>query len=146
VYETLCNRFQNGRAKIEQSITKFCKQRPTAVTITHFQDRFAELAEKLTGNADDYGSTIDANTYSHIEPLARDVYPDEVHQLLLDGIKRYSSCEQEKHMGSNPSKLHVTRLCLSSGYRAKDQLALFNIITALSQMSYWQEMAINVPM
>ncbi|KAH8707478.1 S8 family peptidase [Phaeosphaeriaceae sp. PMI808] len=149
VYETLCNRFQNDRAKIEQSITKFCKQRPTTITITHFQDRFAELAEKLTRNADDlHGSTVDANTYSHIEPLARDVYPDEVHQLLLDGIKRYSSCEQEKHTGSgsNPSKLHVTRLCLSSGYRApKDQLALFNIITALSQMLYWQEMTIDVP-
>jgi hypothetical protein len=38
-------------------------------------------------------------------------------------------------------------LCLSSGFRSsKDELALFNIITASSQMSYWQEMTINIPM
>jgi len=148
VYKNLCDNFQKDRVKTEQSIIKFCKEQPS--TIKRFQDPFFDLANKLSENVDDlHGSTTDSNAYSHIEPLARDVYPNEVHQLLLDGIKRNSSCEKEAHMdaGSDPSKLHITRLCLSSGFRSsKDQSALFNIITASSQMSYWQEMAINIPM
>jgi hypothetical protein len=148
VYRNLRDRFQNDQVKTQQSIIKFCRTRPS--TIKRFEEHFVDLANKLSKNVDDlYGSTIDSNAYSHIEPLVRDVYPDKVHQLLLDGIKRYSSCEKEAHedAGPNPSKLHITRLCLSSGFRSsKDQLALFDIIMASSQMSYWQEMTINIPM
>ncbi|EUC41826.1 hypothetical protein COCMIDRAFT_40035 [Bipolaris oryzae ATCC 44560] len=135
------------QVKTQQSIIKFCKARPS--TIKPFQDHFINLANKLSKNDDDFdGSNIDSNPFGHIEPPAKDVYPGEVHQLLLDRIEKYSSCGKKIHKdaGSNPSKLHITRLCLSSGFRfSKDQLALFDIITALSQMSSWQEMTINIP-
>ncbi|KNG45787.1 S8 family Peptidase [Stemphylium lycopersici] len=147
VYRDLCDRFQKDQVKTQQSIIKFCKARPSK--IKPFEDYFVDLSNKLSKNVDDlHGSANDSNAYSHIAPLARDVYPDEVHQLLLDGIRRYSSCVNEVHKdtSSNPSELHITRLCLSSGFRSsKDQLALFDVITASSQMSYWQEMTINIP-
>jgi hypothetical protein len=148
VYRNLRDSFEKNQVKTQQSIDKFCKARPS--NIKRFEDDFVDLANKLSKNVDHLdGPTIDSNAYSHIEPLARNVYPDEVHQLLLRGIERYSSCEMEAHKdaGSNPSELHITRLCLSSGFRSsEDQLALFDIITASSQMSYWQEMTINIPM
>jgi hypothetical protein len=148
VYRNLRDRFQKEQVKTQHSIVKFCKARPS--TIKRFEDHFVDLANKLSKNVDDlHDPTVDSNAYSHIESLARDVYPDEVHQLLLDGIRKYSSCVKEAHKdaSTDPSALHITRLCLSSGFRSsKDQLALFDIIMASSQMSYWQEMAINVPM
>jgi hypothetical protein len=148
VHRSLCDRFRNNKLKTEQSIMGFCKELPD--TINHFKVHFVDLADKLTNNVDDlHGSTSDVPTYSQVEPLAKDVYPGEVHQLLLRGIKIYASCIPEIHMAmdSNPSQSHLTRLCLSSGFRSfEDQLALFNIITASSQMSYWQEMTIHIPM
>jgi hypothetical protein len=148
VHRSLCDRVRNDKLKTEQSIIKFCKERPD--TIKDFTAHFVDLSDKLTGNADElHRSTSDAPAHSHLEPLAKDVYPDEVHQLLIEGMKTYASCIAKNHMAmdSNPSEWHLTRLCLSSGFRSyKDHLALFNIITTSSQMSYWQEMTINIPM
>lgn len=62
------------------------------------------------------GTTTDIGAYSHLRPLARDVYPDEVHKLLLDGVKSHASCVQEYHMtpvlkDSTENDWHLTRLC-----------------------------------
>ena len=135
---------------MQQSITKFCKERPD--TIKPFQSRFIKLSDKLTKNAQELqGTTTDIGAYSHLRPLARDVYPDEVHKLLLDGVKSHASCVQEFHVTPVLKDLiendwHLTRLCLNSGFRSESGLALFNIITATSKMTYWQEMAVSVPM
>ncbi|CZR61671.1 uncharacterized protein PAC_11568 [Phialocephala subalpina] len=132
-----------------QSIAKFCTEPPDS--IKPFQSRFIELSDKLMKNAQEVqGTSTDIAAYSHLKPLARDVYPDEVNKLLLDGVKNNASCMQNNHMtpvlkDSTENNWHPTRLCLNSGFRSKNHLALFNIITATSEMAYWQEMAISVP-
>jgi hypothetical protein len=150
--DVLVQLFKTGKLKdhVQQSITKFCKERPN--TIEPFQSRFIKLSDKLMKNAQELrGTTTDIGVYSHLRPLARDVYPDEVHKLLLHGVKSHASCVQKYHVtpvlkDSTENEWHLTRLCLNSGFRSKNQLANFNIITATSKMTYWQEMAISVPM
>lgn len=135
------------KIKAQQSITKFCKERPD--TIEPFQSRFVKLSDKLMKNAQELqGTSTDSGAYSHLKPLARDVYPDKVHKLLLDAVKSHASCVQEFHVTPKDSteNWHLTRLCLNSGFRSENELALFNIITATSEMTYWQEMGISVPM
>jgi hypothetical protein len=133
-----------------QSIIKFCKEPPD--TIKPFQSRFIKLSDKLTKNDEELqGTTNDIGSYSHLKPLARDVYPNEVHKLLLDGVKNHASCVQGYHIEPALNNIaqndwHPTRLCLNSGFRSKNQLALFNIITATPKMTYWQEIAINIPL
>ncbi|KIW24023.1 uncharacterized protein PV07_09762 [Cladophialophora immunda] len=140
---------EDSKDRVRQSITKFCKERPG--TIEPFLSRFIELSDRLTKNARELqGTTADFDAYSHLRPLARDLYPDGVHKLLLNGVKSHASCVQEYHVmpvleGSTENDWHLTRLCLNSGFRSKNQLALFNIIIATSKMTYWQEVAISVP-
>lgn len=143
--------FKTGKPKDPaQSIAMFCKERPDV--IKPFQERFTELSDKLTRNAQELqGSSNDIAAISHLKPLARDVYPDEVNKLLLAGVKSNASCVKNNHVtpahdDSTGTDWHLTWLCLNSGFRSKDQLALFDIITATSEMAYWQEIAISVPM
>ncbi|KAF7503910.1 hypothetical protein GJ744_002991 [Endocarpon pusillum] len=127
-----------------QSIDKFCKEKPD--TIKPFQSRFIVLSDKLTKNAQALqGTGTYIAAYSHLRPLAKDVYPDTVNKLLLDWVKSSASCVQNDHGTPIENDMHLTRLCLNSGFRFKNQLALFNIITATSKMAYWQELAIGVP-
>jgi DNA phosphorothioation-dependent restriction protein DptG len=104
--------------QIEQSIIRFCKERPA--TVEPIQSRFSKLADILIKNEKElHGTTTDISAYSHLRPLPRDVYPDEVHKLLLDGVKSQASCVQHhltsesKH--SAEAVWHLTRLSLDSG-------------------------------
>lgn len=132
----------------EQSIQKFCKERPN--TIKPFQSRFITLSDELIKNTKALQNTgSDIAAYDHLRPLPKDVYPDKINQLLFDGVKRSASCVQAYHAGDGTlleDVMHSTRLCLNSGFRFKNQVALFNIITATSKMVYWQELAICIPM
>ena len=128
-----------------QSIEKFCKAKPD--TIKPFRSRFIVLSDELTKNAQALqGTGTDIAAYSHLKPLAKDVYPDKVNKLLLDGVRSSASCVPKYHGTPIENDMHLTRLCLNSGFRLENQLALFNIITAISKMAYWQELAISVPM
>ena len=143
--------FKTGKPKDPaQSIAMFCKERPDA--IKPFQERFVELSDKLMRNAQELqGPSTDIAAISHLRPLAKDVYPDEVIRLLLAGVKSNASCVKNNHVtpvldDSTENNWHLTWLCLNSGYRSKDHFALFNVVTATSEMAYWQEMGISVPM
>lgn len=129
----------------EQSIEAFCKAKPDI--IRPFQSRFIVLSDELTKNAQALqGTGTDIAAYSHLKPLAKDVYPDRVNRLLLNGVRSSASCVSKYHGTPTENDMHLTRLCLNSGFRLENQLALFNIITATSKMAYWQELAISVPM
>lgn len=92
------------------------------------------------------GKETEIAAYSQFRPLAENVYPDEVNKLLFDGVTTSASCVQKCHGTSLDNDMHLTKLCLNSGFRWENQGALFNIITAASKMEYWQELAISVPM
>lgn len=125
-----------------QSIQEFCKAKPD--TIMTFRSRFIVLSDELAQTLQGMGTDIAA--YSHLKPLAKDVYPDKVNKLLLDGVRSSASCVPKYHGTPTENDMHLTRLCLNSGFRLENQLALFNIVTATSKMAYWQELAISVPM
>ena len=143
--DLLSQMFKTEKSKYHvQSIEKFCQEKPD--TIKLIQSRFILLSDELTKNAQTLqGTSIDTAAYSHLRPLAKDVYPDEVNKLLLHGVRSSASCMPEYHRTPIENDMHHTRLCLNSGFRFKDQLALFNVITATSKMTYWQELAISVP-
>jgi len=130
-----------------QSLQKFCKEKPN--TIEPFHSRFIAMSDKLEKNAQallDTSTGADISIYSHLRPLAKDMYPDMVNKLLLDGVKSSALCVQEYHESPIETDMHLTWLCLNSGFRSKSHLALFNIITAMPTMAYWQELAIRIPM
>ncbi|KAK9443467.1 S8 family Peptidase [Metarhizium brunneum] len=144
----LCKKEQ-FRDGVQRSINKFCKER--ADTMKPYQLRFVQLSDKLSKNAQEIdGSGNDAGLYLHLRPFGRDVYPDDVHKLLLHGMTKLATCAQQYHNAPALSDFtgadwHLTRLCLNSGFRSEDKRALFNIITATSEMVYWQEMGVTVP-
>ncbi|MCJ1470420.1 hypothetical protein MMC07_009065 [Pseudocyphellaria aurata] len=127
-----------------QSIEKFFKAKPD--TIRPFQSRFIVLSDELTKHAQALqGTGTDDAACSHLKPLAKDVYPDKVNKLLLDGVRSIASCMPKYHRTPTETDTHLTRLCLNSGFRLENQLAVFNVITTTSKMAYWQELAISVP-
>ncbi|KAH8812803.1 S8 family peptidase [Xylogone sp. PMI_703] len=139
---------KSSRDRVQKSITEFCKKPPD--TIKPFQSRFAQLFEKLKNTREPQDASTDITNHSHSKPLPRDVYPNEVHRMLLDALKSYGSCKPKLHVTPVPkdpteNDWHLTRLCLNSGFRSGNELALFDIITATSEMAYWQEMTISVP-
>jgi hypothetical protein len=153
--DALVKLMKTGKSKdtAHDAVTKFCEQRPEA--IMPFHTRFTELSDQLTKNAKVLqGGIYDIDVALHLQPLPRDVYPIEVHQLLLDLIKKHAACVQGIHssqMESTETNWHLTGLCLKSGFRSDHpthpgQLALFNVIAASWEMNYWQEMAVGVPM
>lgn len=146
MHNLLVQMFKTEKSKDrEQSIEAFCKAKPD--TIRPFQSRFIVLSDELTKNAQALqGTGTDIAAYSHLKPLAKDVYPDKVNKLLLNGVRSSASCVSNYHGTPTENDMHLTRLCLNSGFRLENQLALFNIVTATSKMAYWQELAISVPM
>ncbi|KAI0902730.1 hypothetical protein F4823DRAFT_621046 [Ustulina deusta] len=146
---TLGHLLQNEASKrqVQQSVTTFCKERPSI--IRPFESRFAHLSDLLTKNILRSQRTLtDAAAYSL--PPPRDVYPDQVHKLFLDGVKSHAACMLEGHAGPGPqgtakTNWHITRLCLESGFLSEDQRVLFKIVTTTSKMTYWQELAFRVP-
>jgi hypothetical protein len=138
--------FQTEKLKDRmQSIEKFCKEKPD--TVKPFQSRFIVLSDGLTKNSEALHSTgTDMAAYSHLRPLAKDVYSEEVNKLLLDGVRSSASCVQKYHGMPTEDDMHLTMLCLNSSFRFTNQLACFNIISATSKMAYWQELAISVPL
>lgn len=144
--DLLGRKFKTQKSKDSvPSIEKFCKAKPD--TIRAFELRFIVLSEELEKNTQPLqGTGTDIAFYSHLKPLAKYVYPDKVNELLLDGVRSTASCVPEYHGTPTENDMHLTRLCLNSGFRLENQLALFNIITATSEMAYWQELAISVPM
>ncbi|KAI1843016.1 hypothetical protein JX266_010869 [Neoarthrinium moseri] len=136
------------RQRAQASIGRFCREKPDK--IRPFQARFIKLSNSLMKNAQSlHGSNFETHEDSYLTPLARDTFPNEVHKLLFDGVKSHSSCVQQIHVtpvfkDTRDDGWHRTRLCLNSGFLLDNQSALFNIITATSNMDYWQEMAINI--
>jgi hypothetical protein len=140
---------KKSKEKVQDSIARFCIEKLN--TIIPFHKRVVKLSTELTGTQDWHNATTTVGASTANGPPDRDIYPNAVHRLLLDGIRDYALCVHP-HDGSRKHKLlkenswHLTRLCLGSGFRSKDQLALFNIVSSTSQMAYWQECAISIPM
>ncbi|KAK5635063.1 hypothetical protein RRF57_010775 [Xylaria bambusicola] len=147
---TLIHLFQNEASKrrVRQSVTKFCKERP--YVIQPFESRFTYLSDLLTKNWVESQSNL-TGTAAHSLPPPRDVYPNQVHKLLIDGVQSHAACMREGHAGPGlqataKPNWHITRLCLESGFRTEDKRVLFKVVTATSKMTHWQEFAFRVPM
>lgn len=131
--------------RVQRSIVKFCKE--STEVIEPFQGRFIRLSNALMNIEEVEEAASVFSSGLHVRPPDRDIYPNEVHGLLYEGIKSHTLCVPNYHRASvaSASNWHSTRLCLSSGYRSEGQLTLFNIITATSGMTYWHEMAVTIP-
>lgn len=123
-----------------QAIEKFCKASPD--TIRPFQSGFVILSDKPTKNAQAMqGTGTDIAAYSHLKPLAKDVYPDEINKLLLDGVRNSASCVPNSWNANR--ERYASHQALSQFRFSIPKLnGPFNIITATSKMACWQEMAI----
>ncbi|GAW27213.1 putative S8 family [Rosellinia necatrix] len=129
------------------SVTKFCKERPNI--IEPFGSRFADFLGMLTKNITGSQHAL-VHSAAYLPPPPKDEYPDQVHKLLLDGVKRYAACIMEDHVGPElqgtaKANWHITRLCLESGFCSEDQRVLFKLITTASKMTHWQELAFRIP-
>ncbi|KAI0515128.1 S8 family peptidase [Xylaria bambusicola] len=147
---TLIRLFQNEESKrrVRQSVTKFCKERPNV--IQPFASRFTYLSDLLSKNSVESQWNL-TGTATHSSPPPRDVYPDQVNKLLIDGVQSHATCMREGHVGSGlqataSPNWHTTKLCLESGFCTEDKRVLFKVVTATSRMTHWQEFAFRVPM
>ncbi|KAI0441003.1 S8 family peptidase [Xylaria telfairii] len=132
---------EESKRRVQQSVTIFCKERPDV--IRHFESSFANIWGLLEKN-------ISGPQHTLTEPPQRDQYPDQVHGLLLDGVKRLAACIPGRHampepQGTEETSWHITKLCLESGFRSDDQRVLFKIVTATSRLTHWQELAFELP-
>ncbi|KAI0405910.1 S8 family peptidase [Xylaria palmicola] len=146
---TLIQLFQNKvfKHRVEQSVTRFCQEQP--YVIQPFESRFTYLSDLLKKNIMESQRTFtDAAAYS--QPPPKDLYPGQVHKLLLDGVKSHATCMLERHVGPGlqgtaETNWHITRLCLESGFCSDDQRVLFKVVTTTSNMTHWQELAFRIP-
>ncbi|KAI8630893.1 S8 family peptidase [Xylariaceae sp. FL1651] len=146
---TLIHLFQNEASKrrVHQSVTRFCKERP--YVIQPYESRFTNLSDLLMKNSTESQRPL-ADTAIYSPPPPRDVYPDQVHKLLLDGVKSHAACVLESHggpglQGMAKTNWHITRLCLESGFCSDDHRVLFKVVTTTSKMTHWQELAFRIP-
>jgi hypothetical protein len=149
LYEILAKSIAEKSKHRDQAITAFCRER--LPVIRAIQSRFVALSDHLEKNIQDLSqASTDMTLISHLEPTANEVYPDNVNQMLLAGVKSSTSCVWDYHATpdldvSSRYEWHSARLCLSSGVRVDEQLARFNIIVGTWDMAYWQEVALGVP-
>lgn len=133
--------------EVNASIATFCRKDP--VTLLPFHERFVRLADMLAQGRELQDATDVAGTNQYRGPPVQDVYSNEIHNTLLQGIKSQFVCVEELHQKPMPEGLengswHVTHLCLASGVRHRDQEIQFDIVTANASMTYWQEIAITL--
>ncbi|GAW14126.1 hypothetical protein ANO14919_035200 [Xylariales sp. No.14919] len=144
----LIHLFQKKKS-MRQSVTKFCKEKPKI--ILPFESRFTDLYNRLE-KKNSAGSQYTLNgTAAHSSPPPQDVYPDQVHKLLLDGVRSHATCIPGGHgepelQGTAITNWHITKLCLDSGFCSEGQRVLFKVVTTTSKMTHWQELAFRVPM
>ncbi|KAI1132236.1 S8 family peptidase [Nemania abortiva] len=148
LWDTLIYLFRNDKRRMEQSVTRFCRERSDV--IEGFEKRFTVLLDLLTKNTMQSQRTL-TDTAAYSLPPPRDVYPDKVHKLLLNGVKSHASCMLEGHVGlelqgTAKTNWHITRLCLESGFCLEDHRVLFKVVTTASKISHWQELAFRIPM
>lgn len=127
---------------MRKSVTKFCNEKPDV--IDPFRSRFVQLSEALSlKEGTQYFLSLSGNT-QHNGPPEEDVYPSEAHEVLIRGVKDHALCIEVHEHALLDSDRHVTQLCLNSGVRFQDQQTRFDIVTANSSKSYWQEITIFV--
>ncbi|KAI1742163.1 S8 family peptidase [Xylaria scruposa] len=100
----LTHLFQNEASKrrVQRSVTRFCKERPHV--IQPFASRFTYLSDLLMKNIIESQHTL-TDTAAYSQPPLRDVYPDQIHKLLLDGVKSHAACVLESHVGPGLQEL-----------------------------------------
>ncbi|KAI0534378.1 S8 family peptidase [Xylaria digitata] len=136
IRRTLACLFQDKGSKLQlyKSVTKFCQEPPCIVR--PFESRFTQLSDLLKKNIPKSHRDL-TDTADYSSPPPTDVYPDQVHKLLLDGVKNHSICM--------PEDWYITKLCLESGFRSEDQRVLFRIVTTTWKMTHWQELSFKIP-
>jgi molybdenum cofactor biosynthesis enzyme MoaA len=132
----------NAKDQVEKSITSFCKEK--LHTIDSIRVHFLQLHQELSPEEDFRDSTAITGRLHHLKPPEEDLYPSGFHELLLVGVRDHAFCSKIHKIPLSNDRWHVTQLCLNSGVRLQGHQTRFNIVTANSNETYWQEMAITV--